>query len=111
MCTSVRSFDIPRRVGAIGNDCFSKSVYLYQLRFRSSDSLAGIVGDRSLDEALEELGVTGSSSLFRIDVDGGEAELKFPGWVSIPGGEGDLHLTLVRGIEHRIYDICVTFNN
>jgi hypothetical protein len=41
------------------------------------------------------------SSQFQIDVeDGGvELELKFPGWMSVPAADGDLHLTLVRDIQ------------
>jgi hypothetical protein len=36
------------------------------------------------------------SGLFRIDVEDGEIELDFPGWVSVDCGVEDLHFSLVR---------------
>jgi hypothetical protein len=71
-------------------------LYRYQLEFKSSESLRRIVGDLSLDEVLNELGVSGRSGLFRIEVEDGGEELNFPGWVSWGDGEGEFHLTLVR---------------
>jgi hypothetical protein len=64
----------------------------------SSESLKGIVGDRSLYDALHELGVSGDSTLFRIEVEEGGAKLEFLGWVSvsIPAEKGELHSALVR---------------
>jgi hypothetical protein len=55
-----------------------------------------VIGHRSVDEALDKFGVTGSSGLFRIDIEDGEIELKFPGWVSVRCGEEGLHFSLVR---------------
>jgi hypothetical protein len=98
-CTSLRSFYFPLRVGEIGRNCFEECIHLYKLEFSSSESLKTIVGDRSLDDALYELGVSESSSLLRIEVeDGGiELELEFAGWSSVSGGDDeDFHLTLVR---------------
>jgi hypothetical protein len=60
---------IARRVERIGRGCFTGCMYLYRLRFGSSESLKRAIGDRSLDDALDELGVMGSSTLIRIDVD------------------------------------------
>jgi hypothetical protein len=79
-CISLRSFDIPRLVVAIGSNCFDECIHLYQLRCLSSESLKRIVGDRSLYDALDELGVSGGSGLFRIEVEDGGAELKVGGW-------------------------------
>jgi hypothetical protein len=98
-CTSLRSFYFPLRVGEIGRNCFQNCIHLYQLEFPSSESLKTIVGDRSLDDALFEFGMSESSSLLRIEVeDGGiELELEFAGWSSVSGGDdGDFPLTLVR---------------
>jgi hypothetical protein len=93
-CISLRSFYFPLRVGEIGRDCFEKCIHLYQLEFPSSESLKTIVGDRSLDDALYEFGVSESSSLLRIEVEDGGIELEFAGWNSASVGEGHLHLTL-----------------
>jgi hypothetical protein len=98
-CTSLRSFSIPRHVIEIGNNCFSESEHLYRLRFESSESFKRIVGDQSLDDALNKVGVSASSSLFRIDIEDGGEELNHTGWVSVFGGEGHWHLTLVGDIE------------
>jgi hypothetical protein len=56
-------------------------------------------GDGSLDDALEGIGVTTSSSLLRIDVEDGGVEFEFGGWVSIRNGDGDVSLTLVRDFD------------
>jgi hypothetical protein len=55
----------------------------------SSESLRRVVGDRSLDNGLGGIGVTVSSGLFRIEIEDGEVELKFPGWSHVYGGDGD----------------------
>jgi hypothetical protein len=73
-CASLRSFDVPTEVGEIGSNCFSNCIYLYQLKFRSSESLKRVVGDRPLDDALAEFGVRVDSGLFRIDIEGGELQ-------------------------------------
>jgi hypothetical protein len=98
-CASLRSFAIPRRVGEISNGCFIGSMYLYRLKFKSSESLKRVVHDRSMDDALYELGVSTSSGLFEIEVEDGGVELQFPGWVSVPADERNLHLTLVRDLQ------------
>jgi hypothetical protein len=95
-CTSLRSFDIPPQVGEIGMNCFSECNCLHRLKFMSSESLARILGARSLDECLEEFGATAHSSLFRIDIEDGEVQFEFRGWRYIGGEEGDLKLSLVR---------------
>jgi hypothetical protein len=98
-CTSLRSFSIPRHVVEIGNSCFDECYYSYRLKFQSSESLKRIVADRSLDDALNEIGVNVSSTLLRIEVEDGGVELNLPGWVSLGCGEEDLQLTLVRDFE------------
>jgi hypothetical protein len=98
-CTSLRSFSIPRHVGEIGKSCFCECLYLYEIRFGSSEYLKKIVRDLSLDNVLDRLGVSGSSGVFRIEVSEGGEELDFPGWVSLDDGEGYLQLTLVRDFQ------------
>jgi hypothetical protein len=89
-CVSLRSFSIPRRVGEIGSNCFNECIYLYRLKFKSSESLQRIIGDRSLEDALHEFRVAPGSSFFRIEVEDRGMELEFP---------GDLQLALVRDIQ------------
>jgi hypothetical protein len=98
-CTSLRSFSIPRRVEEIGRNCFNGCIHLDRLAFGSSESLKQVVGDRSLDEALDDFGVSANSSLFRIEVEDGGAEFEFPGWVSVPGGSEVLEVWLVRDFQ------------
>jgi hypothetical protein len=95
-CTSLRSFDIPPLARGIGSRCFEKCFHLYRVKFRSSKSLKMVMGHESVDEALDKCGMMAHSGLFRIDVEDGEIELKFPGWVSVRCGEEDLHSSLVR---------------
>jgi hypothetical protein len=94
-CIVLRVFDFPGRIEKIGRNCFESCDYLHQLRFESGESLERLVGDRTLDETLEEWGVTATSSLFGIDVKEGNAE--FPGWTA--GEDGRSHLTLVRDLQ------------
>jgi hypothetical protein len=96
-CGSLRSLEIPPLIGEIDRNCFTTCIHLYQLKFWSSESLKRIVGDRSLDDALEEFGVSVRSSLFRIDVGDEGVEMQFAGWArdSVPDDDGNLHLTLV----------------
>jgi hypothetical protein len=56
--------------------------------------LKEIVRDGTLDEALEHLGITEISSLFRIEVEQDGTDLVFPGW--IPVADKNSHLTLGR---------------
>jgi hypothetical protein len=58
-----------------------------------------IISDQSLDDALNRVGVSFSSGLFRIEVEDGGDELTFPGWISLADGEGDMQLTLVRDFQ------------
>jgi hypothetical protein len=78
-CTSLRSFCIPRLAAAIGSNCFKHCLHLYLLKFKSSESLKKVVGDRSLDDELNELGVNANSSLFKIEVEDKGMALKFSG--------------------------------
>jgi hypothetical protein len=66
-CTSLRSFSIQYRVVEIGRNSFDQCIHLHRLKFQSSESLRR-VGDRSLEDALEEFGVSASSGLFRIEI-------------------------------------------
>jgi hypothetical protein len=86
----VRSFSIPRHVGEIGNNCFDECDYLYRLTVRSSDWLKRVVGDRSVEDALNKLGVIASWSRVRIEVEDGGEELNHPGWISSDDDGGDL---------------------
>jgi hypothetical protein len=52
------------------------------------------VRDRTLDEVLDDFGVTEISSLFRIELEDDVSDLSFPGWVHV-ADEGP-HLTLAR---------------
>jgi hypothetical protein len=100
-CTPLRSFSIPPLVGGIGSNFFEECNYVYQLKFKSSESLRRVIGNRSVDGAWYEFGVRESSGLFRTDVDQRGMKLQFPGWAgkSVRTRDGDLHLTLVRDIQ------------
>jgi hypothetical protein len=90
-CTSLSSFSIPPRFAEIGNNCFRECIYLYRLKFMSSESLARVVGDRSLDDILEGIGMSVRPSPLRIDMEDGGVELTFTGSSYVGGGddEGD----------------------
>jgi hypothetical protein len=98
-CTSLRSFSIPPHVGEISSKCFDEGIHLYQLEIMSAECLKIVIGDRFRDDALDEFGVRGSSSLFRIEVEDGGVELKFPGWSHVYGDEADSEWSLVRDIQ------------
>jgi hypothetical protein len=93
-CSSLRSFYVPKSVEGIGEGCFKKCPSLFRLVFGSGETLRRIVGDTTLDEVLEDLGVTESLCLIRIEVEEDGADLEFPGWV--PATDESSHLTLVR---------------
>jgi hypothetical protein len=65
----VRAFDIPPRVGEIGKDCFNKCIHLYRFGFMSAESMKRVIGDRSVDEALDEFGVTASSCESKMEIE------------------------------------------
>jgi hypothetical protein len=54
-----------------------------------------VIGDQSLEDALDSLGVSHTSTLFRIEIEDGRTELKFPGWISVSGDEGHFQLSPV----------------
>jgi hypothetical protein len=93
-CCSLRSFGIPRNVHRIGSDCFNGCCPLHRLRFGSGESVKKIVGDRTLDEALDHFGFNQISCLFRIEVNHSGSDLDFPGWVSV--GDSDSTLVLAQ---------------
>jgi hypothetical protein len=101
-CTSLRSFSIPRQVVEIGGNCFAECLHLYRFGFWSSKSLKRVIGDKSLDAALDGFGVSGSSGLFRIEIEDGAMDFIFTGWVYVHDDceedETDLQLSLVRDL-------------
>jgi hypothetical protein len=82
-CRSLRSFYVPKNVDGIGDDCFRGCGSLCTLRFGSGESLSRILGGLTLDERLGNIGFNEISRLFRIEMDPGEVDLEFPGWVSV----------------------------
>jgi hypothetical protein len=98
-CTSLRSFSIPSLIESIGSQCFKKCIYLYRLKFNSSESVRRVICNRPLDNALYEFGVNANSGLFRIDVENGEIDLKFAGWISARSDEGAFDFSLVQDTE------------
>jgi hypothetical protein len=78
-CSSLGSFYVPKTVEEIGENCFKKCPSLSRLWFGSGDTLKSLVRDMTLDAALERLGVSDVSGLFRIEVDEDCADLMFPG--------------------------------
>jgi hypothetical protein len=93
-CSCLRSFYVPKSVEEIGEKCFKKCASLSRLKFGSGDTLKRIVRTGTLDEALEHLGFTEISQLFRIEVEDDCTDLTFPGWV--PVADEVSHLTLAR---------------
>jgi hypothetical protein len=94
-CSCLRSFYIPKNVERIGENCFKQCPSLFRLKFGSGDTLKKIVGAKTLDEALEHLGIPGIARIFRIEVEQDGTDLVFPG--SIPVADDNSHLTLSRG--------------
>jgi hypothetical protein len=91
-CICLISFYVPKSVKVIGESCFRKCRSLYQLGFGSGETLKSIVGDTTLDEALEHLGVTEISNQFRIEVVEDGANLAFPGWIPLADESSPLAL-------------------
>jgi hypothetical protein len=54
-----------------------------------------IVGDVTLDEALENIGFTDNSSLLKIEVNDDEVDLDCPGWASVGNSGSTLMLLQV----------------
>jgi hypothetical protein len=98
-CSSLRSFSIPQLVEQIGSQCFSGCIYLSRLKFHSSESMRRVIGTRPLDDALYEFGVNANSGLFRIEVENGEIDMKFAGWISVRSDEDAFDFSLVRDTE------------
>jgi hypothetical protein len=92
-CCSLRSFYVPKNVERIGKDCFRKCPSLAGLRFGSGGTLKRIVTEKTLDEALEHLGITEISSVFRIEIDEDGSDLAFPGWIAV--SDAGSHLTIL----------------
>jgi hypothetical protein len=82
-CHSLRSFSVPNGVEAIGEKCFKHCRSLYRLGFVSGESLKQFVGDRTLDEALENMGLDELNGLFRIEIGDGGVCFEFPDWSSV----------------------------
>jgi hypothetical protein len=96
-CISLRSFNIARGVKVIGQNCFRKCVLLHEFKFGSVDSLKTFVGDVTLDEALDNLGLSALSSVFQITVHHSEPDLNFRGWSSIT--DEDSYLTFTQDLQ------------
>jgi hypothetical protein len=93
-CCSLPSFDIPRNLEEVGRNCFINCVRLSWLRFFNGGSLKKIVGDVTVDDALDNIGFTELSTAFKIerfDV-ASEMDFGFPGWSLI--NDEDLHFWL-----------------
>jgi hypothetical protein len=93
-CFALRTFYIPRSLEVVGENCFKKCRSLRRLRFASGEFLNKFVGDFTLDEALEMLGLGEISSLMRIEIEDREQRVEFDGWSSV--ADGSLYLTLVQ---------------
>jgi hypothetical protein len=95
-CQSLRLFYISRSLKAIGENCFSNCVSLRRLRLVSGETLKRLIGDLTLDEALDNFGFDEIMSLLKIEIEGGGGHSDFPGWSSVVD-EGS-HLTLIQDI-------------
>jgi hypothetical protein len=95
-CHSLKSFSVPKSVETIGEDCFKDCHSLSRLSFVSSDLLKQFVGDCTLDEALENIGLAEISTRFRIEIDERGACFEFPGWSSV--AHGSSHLVLIQDL-------------
>jgi hypothetical protein len=90
------SFYLPRNVEIIGENCFSKCASLRQLRFESGDSLKTLMGDSTLDEVLDSLGLEAMLSFFEIEIADRGADVDFGGWSYVV--EGGSRFALVHGV-------------
>jgi hypothetical protein len=91
-CQSLRLFSIPKSVEAIGDNCFNSCSSLHQLRLESIHSLERFVGDCTLDETLENMGLCKILGVFRIETSDEGLYFEFPGWLS--GIDESLHLAV-----------------
>jgi hypothetical protein len=96
-CLSLRSIDIGSCVQMIGHNCFRKCVLLHRFKFLSVDSLKTFVGDVTLDEAFEHLGLNELSSVFKIVVHHAGTDLTFLGWSSVT--DEDSYLTFTQDLQ------------
>jgi hypothetical protein len=95
-CCCLRSFYVPKSVEGIEENCFKECPSLSLLEFGCGDTLKKIVGDTTLDEALEHLGFTEITSLFRIKIEEDDSTLSFPGWIHV--ADDGSHLILARDV-------------
>jgi hypothetical protein len=93
-CSCLRLFYVPKNAEGIEENFFTKCRSLFRLMLGSGDTLKRIMKNRTLDEVLENLGITEISSLFRIEVEEDGSDLSFPGWISVD--DESSHLTLAR---------------
>jgi hypothetical protein len=68
-CHSLRSFYVPESVQVIGMNCFSNCRSLHRVKLQSGESLHKFVGDSTLTEALETVGLGEVSSLLIIELE------------------------------------------
>jgi hypothetical protein len=95
-CRSLKAFDVPKPVDEIGLKCFSRGQRFNRLRFRSSESMKRILGERTLDQALEDFGFSELWRGLKIEVEDGGKEPVPPGWISVR--HESTHSTWVRDI-------------
>jgi hypothetical protein len=79
-CCCLRSFSVPVSIEELGENCFHRCPSLHQLRFVSGETLGKLVGDSTLDDWLEKVGIYEISSVLRIEIDYGGMAFDFPGW-------------------------------
>jgi hypothetical protein len=86
-CTSLTSFGFPGTIQFVGADCFSKSE-LGCLVFESVESIQRVVGTRSLEQFLTNIGIVCLLGVFEIFVKDGHSNQEFPGWIAEDDGNG-----------------------
>jgi hypothetical protein len=97
-CIELELCFIPRdsKLVALGARAFAKYT---SLRSFSVPPLVGEIGRNCLEDALDEFGLSVGSTLFRINIEDGGMELKFPGWTCVCAGEGNSELSLIQDIQ------------
>jgi hypothetical protein len=99
-CSSLRFIEVPKSIESIGQNCFAEADVLCGLKFGSANSLRRVFGETSLNNALDNIGLSEISSDFTIEVSHGgidsEPDLEFPGWSSV--FDADSSLTIFQAI-------------
>jgi hypothetical protein len=95
-CRSLRSFSITRNIEFIGENCFKKCFSLRRLRFVSGESLKKLMGDSTIDDVLETVGLGEISILMKVEIKDDEMTVDDGGGSSVR--DPSSHLTLVQDI-------------